>query len=258
MNEVTITKEGNLAIITIDRPEALNALNTKILKDLEKCIVELENDKEIYVVLITGSGRAFVAGADISEMFEYSSIEGKEFSRYGNEVFYKLENMSKPTIAVINGFALGGGCELCMACDIRVASENAKFGLPETGLGVIPGFGGTQRLPRLVGSAKALELIYTAEVINADEAKEIGLISYIHPEKDLMEKAKILAKRICMNAQVAVRQGKRSIRIGMQSDMQTATAFEAEAFGVTFGTEDKKEGMRAFLEKRKEKHFIGK
>ena len=163
--------------------------------------------------------------------------------------------MSKPVIAAVNGFALGGGCELCMACDIRLASEKAKFGQPEVGLGITPGFCGTQRLPRIVGVAKAMELILTAKTIGAEEAKEIGLVSYVYPPEELLPEAIKLAEAICANAQIAVQESKRCIRMGMQADMHTAAAFEAEAFGVTCGTEDKNEGMGAFLEKRKEKHF---
>ena len=184
--------------------------------------------------------------------------EGKAFGAYGNSVFLKLENLTKPTIAAVNGFALGGGCELSMACDIRLASEKAKFGQPEVGLGITPGFGGTQRLPRIVGISKAMELILTAKVINAAEAERIGLVSAVYPPEELMDKAMELANAICANAPIAVAESKRCIRMGMQTDIATGSAFEAEAFGVTCGTEDKDEGMGAFLEKRAEKHFQNK
>lgn len=255
MSFVKIEKQGHIAIMTISRPEALNALSSAVLSDLSVAIDEVENDAEVYVAILTGEGRSFVAGADIAEMKEFSAIDGKRFAVHGGEVFLKLENMSKPVIAAVNGFALGGGCELCMACDIRLASEKAKFGQPEVGLGITPGFCGTQRLPRIVGIAKAMELILTAKTIGAAEAKEIGLVSYVYPPEELMPEAIKLAEAICANAQIAVQESKRCIRMGMQTDIHTAAAFEAEAFGVTCGTEDKNEGMGAFLEKRAEKHF---
>ena len=254
MSFVKVEKEGHIATLTISRPEALNALNSQVLTDLDAAIDQVEQDSEVYVVILTGEGRSFVAGADIGEMKGFSAIDGKRFAVHGGSVFLKLENLSKPVIAAVNGFALGGGCELAMACDIRLASEKAKFGQPEVGLGITPGFCGTQRLPRIVGVAKAMELILTAKTIGAAEAKEIGLVSYVYPPEELLPEAKKLAA-ICANAQIAVQESKRCIRMGMQTDMYTAAAFEAEAFGVTCGTEDKNEGMGAFLEKRAEKHF---
>lgn len=258
MSFVKVEKQGHIATMTISRPEALNALNSQVLIDLDAAIDQVEKDSEIYVAILTGDGRSFVAGADIGEMKEFSAIDGKKFAVHGGNVFLKLENMSKPVIAAVNGFALGGGCELAMSCDIRLASEKAKFGQPEVGLGITPGFCGTQRLPRIVGIAKAMELILTAKVIGAAEAKEIGLVSYVYPPEELMPKAVELAEAIAANAQIAVCESKRCIRMGMQTDMYTAAAFEAEAFGVTCGTEDKNEGMGAFLEKRTEKHFTNK
>lgn len=250
--------KGHVGIMTISRPEALNALNSQVLSDLDAAIDQAERNEEVYVVILTGDGRSFVAGADIGEMKEFSAIDGKRFGVHGGQVFLRLENLSKPVIAAINGFALGGGCELAMACDIRLASEKAKFGQPEVGLGITPGFGGTQRLPRIVGVSKAMELILTGKVIGAAEAKTIGLVSEVYPPEDLMDKAMELAEMICANAQIAVCEAKRCIRMGMQADIYTAAAFEAEAFGVTCGTEDKNEGMGAFLEKRAEKHFQNK
>ena len=188
----------------------------------------------------------------------FSARDGKKFGVHGGGVFLRLENLSKPVIAAVNGFALGGGCELAMSCDIRLASEKAKFGQPEVGLGITPGFGGTQRLPRIVGISKAMELILTAKVINAAEAERIGLVSAVYPPEELMDKAMELANAICANAPIAVAESKRCIRMGMQTDIATGSAFEAEAFGVTCGTEDKDEGMGAFLEKRQEKHFQNK
>ena len=224
MGFVKIEQQGHVGILTIDRQEALNALNSQVLNDLDAAIDEVAANDEIYVVILTGAGRSFVAGADIGEMRDLTSIEGKKFGVHGGSVFLKLENMPKPVIAAVNGFALGGGCELAMACDIRLASTKAKFGQPEVGLGITPGFAGTQRLPRIVGISKAMEL----------------------------------ANAICANAQIAVQESKRCIRMGMQTDIATGSAFEAEAFGVCFGTEDQTEGMSAFLEKRAEKHFQNK
>ena len=255
---VKLERQGHVGVMTISRPEALNALNSQVLTDLDAAIDQAEKDGEIYVVILTGDGRSFVAGADIGEMKEFSAVDGKRFGVRGGNVFLRLENLSKPVIAAINGFALGGGCELAMACDIRLASEKAKFGQPEVGLGITPGFGGTQRLPRIVGVSKAMELILTGKTIGAQEAKAIGLVSEVYPPEELMGKAMELAEMICANAQIAVCQSKRCIRMGMQTDIATGAAFEAEAFGVTCGTEDKNEGMGAFLEKRTEKHFRNK
>ncbi len=258
MSFVNFEQQGAVAILTINRPEALNALNSQVLSDLDEAITKVEASDNIHAVVLTGAGRSFVAGADIGEMKGFSAVDGKKFGVHGGGVFLRLENLSKPVIAAVNGFALGGGCELSMACDIRIASEKAKFGQPEVGLGITPGFGGTQRLPRIVGISKAMELILTAKVINAAEAERIGLVSAVYPPEELMGKAMELANAICANAPIAVAESKRCIRMGMQTDIATGSAFEAEAFGVTCGTEDKNEGMGAFLEKRAEKHFQNK
>ena len=255
---VRYEKQDNIGILTINRPEALNALNSTVITELEQVIAQVEQEEkagELGCLILTGEGRSFVAGADIGEMKGFSSIDGKNFGVHGGQVFLKVENLSKPVIAAVNGFALGGGCELAMSCDIRLASEKAKFGQPEVGLGITPGFAGTQRLPRIVGISKAMELILTAKVIKADEAKAIGLVSEVYPPEELMDKAVELANAICANAQIAVQESKRCIRMGMQTDIATGSAFEAEAFGVCCGTADKDEGMGAFLEKRAEKHF---
>ena len=252
---INLEVKEHVAVLTVNRPEALNALNTAVLEELDKAIDAVEANDEVYAAILTGEGRSFVAGADIAEMKGFSAVDGKKFGVHGGGVFLKLENLSKPVIAAVNGFALGGGCELSMACDIRLASEKARFGQPEVGLGITPGFGGTQRLPRIVGVSKAMELILTAKTIKADEAKAIGLVSEVYPAEELMDKAMELANAICANAQIAVCESKRCIRMGMQTDIHTGSAFEAEAFGVTCGTEDKNEGMGAFLEKRAEKHF---
>ena len=235
----------------MNRPEALNALNDQVLRDLDAVLDQVEENEEILVAVITGAGRSFVAGADIGQMSTLTAAEGKKFGALGNRVFLKLENLSTPTIAAVNGFALGGGCALSMACAIRVASEKAKFGQPEVGLGITPGFGGTQRLPRIVGTANAMELILTAQTINAARALEIGLVSHVYAPEELMDKAMELANAIAANAQVAVRQSKAAIRRGLQTDMTTGAAYESEAFGLCFATEDQKDAMKAFLNKEK-------
>ena len=243
--------KGAIAIITIDRPDALNALNLEVLAELEQAVGKAENDRDVCVLVITGAGRAFVAGADIAQMKDLTADEGRAFGEFGNRVFLRIESLAKPVIAAVNGFALGGGCELCMACDIRIASDKAKFGQPETGLGITPGFGGTQRLPRIVGLSKAKELIFTAQNIDAQEALRIGLVSRVVPGEELMDTALDLADKIAKNAQVAVRQSKAAINKGMQCGVETGAAFESQAFGLCFSTEDQKDAMTAFLNKSK-------
>ena len=255
MGFVKLEQQGHVGILTIDRQEALNALNSQVLSDLDAALDQVEANEEIYVVILTGAGRSFVAGADIGEMKQFSSIDGRNFGIHGGNVFLKLENLSKPVIAAVNGFALGGGCEISMACDIRLASEKAKFGQPEVGLGIIPGFGGTQRMARIIGTGPAMELIYTADTIDANRALEIGMVNHVVPADQLMDEAMKLAEKICKNAQKAIRASKLAIRRGMDCDISTAVSYEALAFATCFGTEDQKEGMQAFLEKRKEKHF---
>lgn len=259
LNNVLLEKEGNIAMVTINRPKALNALNSETLKELDLVIANLEEDDSIYAVILTGAGeKAFVAGADITEMKDLNAIQGRKFSILGNKVFRRLENLEKPVIAAISGFALGGGCELSMACDIRIASEKAKFGQPETGLGITPGFGGTQRLARIVGLGKAKELIYTSAIIKADEAYRIGLVNKVVPLEELMNEAKAMANTIAKQAPVAVTLSKIAINRGMQVDIDTALSYEAEVFGECFSTHDQKEGMTAFVEKRSEKNFQNK
>lgn len=259
LKNVILEKENHLAIVTINRPKALNALNSETLKDLNTVIDDLENDSNIYAVIVTGSGeKSFVAGADIAEMKDLNEEQGKEFGTLGNKVFRRLENLNKPVIAAISGFALGGGCELAMSCDIRIASEKARFAQPEAGLGITPGFGGTQRLARIVGLGKAKEMIYTCAMVKADEALRIGLVNKVVPLESLMDEAKKMAATIIANAPVAVRLCKDAINRGMQVDIDQAIAIEAEDFGKCFATEDQKEGMTAFLEKRAEKNFQNK
>ncbi len=244
-------RDGGICVLTINNPATLNALNTCTLLELEDAITEIGKDNDIKVVVITGAGRSFVAGADISEMCEKSAAEGREFGRLGAKVFRNLELLEKPVIAAVNGFALGGGCELAMACDIRIASAKAKFGQPEVGLGIIPGFSGTQRLPRLVGPGKAKELIYTADVIRADEALAIGLVQKVTEPEELMDAAMEMAAKIASKAQIAVRLAKDAINRGTQTDIDTANSLENDLFGLCFSTEDQKEGMKAFLNKTK-------
>ncbi len=252
---VELTKKDNIAVITMNRPEALNALSKAVFADLEAVLDDVENDDDVYVVIITGAGRAFIAGADIGEMAPMNVAEGLAFSELGNRLLMRVDMMEKPTIAAVNGFALGGGCEMALACDIRIASEKAKFGQPEVGLGIIPGFGGTQRMARIIGTGAAMELIYTADTIDAQKAKEIGMVNYVVPAEELMDKTMEMAHKICKNAQKAIRVSKMAIRRGIDCDISTAVTYEALAFATCFGTEDQKEGMQAFLEKRKDKHF---
>lgn len=250
-NNVLFNKDDGVAIITINRPKSLNALNYETLKELDSALDRAEDDKDVKVVIITGSGeKAFVAGADIAEMRNMTPLEAKKFSEYGQSVFRKIETLSKPVIAAVNGFALGGGCELSMACDIRIASKNAKFGQPEVGLGIIPGFSGTQRLPRIIGTSKAKELIFTGEMINSDEAYRIGLISKVVELSDLIEESKKLAKTMMSKSQIAISLAKEAINKGMETDIDTGNAIEAEKFSLCFTTDDQKEGMNAFSEKR--------
>lgn len=251
MNNLLMEIENEIAVVTINRPKALNALNSETLKELKECFTDIESRRDIRAVILTGSGeKAFVAGADISEMVNASPKEGRAMSLLALEAFGKLENMPQPTIAAVNGFALGGGCEISMACDIRVAAENAKFGQPETGLGILPGFGGTQRLPRLIGKGRAKELIFTNDMIDANEAYRIGLANKVVPLADLMTYCKDMAKKILTQGTYVTWLAKSAINTGLDTDLLSGLKYEAELFGLSFSTADKKEGMTAFLEKR--------
>ena len=248
---VELEQRGHVGLITINRPEVLNALNLQVLDELDAMLDKVEDNKDIFVLVITGAGRAFVAGADIGEMANFSASEAKTFSRHGNSIMLRLTRLPRPVIAAVNGYALGGGCELAMSCDIRIGSDKAKFGMPEVGLGITPGFGGTQRLARMVGMSTATELVLTGRTIDAQEALQIGLINHLYPADQLLDKALELAQIIASKPQVAVRQAKQAIRIGTQIDMSSAIAFESEAFGLCFSTEDQKDSMQAFLNKEK-------
>ena len=249
--KLIIQDNGAVRVIKINNPEALNALNTAILKELDAAFTEVAEDNGILAVVLTGEGRAFVAGADISEMKSKNAIEGEIFGKLGASVFRKIELLPKPVIAAVNGFALGGGCELAMSCDIRLASTKAKFGQPEVGLGITPGFSGTQRMPRLIGMGKAKELIYTADIIDVAEAYRIGLVNHVYEPEALMEEAMKMAEKIASKAPIAVKNSKEAINRGIQTDMDSAVAIEAYLFGLCFASEDQKEGMTAFFEKRK-------
>lgn len=256
MEFIKYETEGQIALLTIDRPKALNALNSNVLEELEQAI-DAVDFQVVRVLIITGSGeKSFVAGADIAEMSNLTKEEGFAFAKKGNDIFRKIESLPIPVIAAVNGFALGGGCELSMACDIRICSENAVFGQPEAGLGITPGFGGTQRLARIIGIGRAKELIFSTSNIKADEAYRVGLVNHVYPVEELLPQAKKLASKIAANAPIAVRNCKKAINDGLQTDIDSAIVIEENLFGDCFETHDQKEGMGAFLEKRKEKNFI--
>lgn len=247
--KVGMPRDG-IRLLTINKPQSLNALDSEVLRELGSVVAETAADESIRVLIITGEGRAFVAGADISEMVSKDSMQGLAFGKFGAEVFRAIEQLPIPVIAAVNGFALGGGCELAMACDLRIASTKAKFGQPEVGLGIIPGFSGTQRLPRLVGPAKAKELVYTGEVIRADEALRIGLVNKVVEPEALMDEALALAEKIAAQAPVAVQLAKKAIDTGLQADIDTGIAIENDLFALCFSTRDQKVRMEAFLNKK--------
>ncbi|MBO5550609.1 MAG: enoyl-CoA hydratase/isomerase family protein [Lachnospiraceae bacterium] len=250
MGFVDYEVKGNYAVITINREKALNALNSEVLDDLDKVLDGIDLDT-VRAAVLTGAGeKSFVAGADIGEMSTLTKAEGEAFGKKGNDIFRKIETCPIPFIAAINGFALGGGCEISMSCDIRIASENAVFGQPEVGLGITPGFGGTQRLARLVGPGMAKQLIYTARNIKADEALRIGLVNAVYPAEELLGEAEKLASVIAGNAPIAVRACKKAINEGLELHMDEAIVLEEKLFGSCFESEDQKEGMANFLRKK--------
>lgn len=253
MEFVLYEQKGAVGIITINREKALNALNSTVLEEIDKTLdaVDLASTR---CLILTGAGqKSFVAGADIGEMSTLTKAEGEAFGKKGNDVFRKLETFPIPVIAAVNGFALGGGCEISMSCDIRICSDNAVFGQPEVGLGITPGFGGTQRLARIVGPGMAKQMIYSARNIKADEALRIGLVNAVYPQEELMAAAEKLANTIAKNAPIAVRNCKKAINEGLETDMDQAIVIEEKLFGDCFETEDQKYGMAFFLDKNKEK-----
>lgn len=244
--------EGDVAVIKINRPKALNAINADVLRELDEALDKVETDSAVRVLVLTGEGdKAFAAGADIAHMENFSALEGRRFSEEGQALFFRLERLSIPVIACVNGFALGGGTELAMACDFIYASENAKFGQPEINLGIIPGFGGTQRLSRLVGKAMAKELCMSGVIISAQEAKEIGLVNKVLPAENLWEGTMKTAKVLASKGKVSMRAAKRCIDRGFDLDVRSGCYLEADAFGMCMASPDGKEGMSAFLQKRK-------
>ncbi|MDR0885320.1 MAG: enoyl-CoA hydratase/isomerase family protein [Clostridiales Family XIII bacterium] len=247
---VKFSTDGAIATIVIDRQEALNALNGDVLSELSEVITEIEGNKELRAVILTGAGRSFVAGADIAVQSVMDVAAGREWGRYGSALFRRIEKLEIPTIAAVNGFALGGGCELALSCDFIIAGEKAKFGQPEVGLGIPPGFSGTQRLPRRVGVAKAKELIYTGSMIGAEEAVSIGLANKVVAQDELIAETTKIAAKIASNAPIAVKYSKAAIDRGIQSDIDSGIAVENELFAMAYATADQKEGMTAFLEKR--------
>lgn len=243
--------KDQIGYVTISRPKAMNAINSQVLDELYDLWAKVEKDDDVKVIIMTGEGKAFVAGADIAEMNSLDSIGGRAMIAKGHDVMNYMEQLEKPIIAAVNGFALGGGCELAMACDIRIASEKAKFGQPEVGLGIIPGFGGTLRLPRLIGKGPAKYLLMTGDMINAEEAYRLMLVEKVVPHEELMTACEELARKIMSNAPIAVGVAKKTVNTTYGIGLHTASAFEVEAFTSTFGSYDKTEGMTAFLEKRK-------
>jgi enoyl-CoA hydratase len=244
-------KKGAIAYVTVDRPKVLNALNMATMEELRIAFTAVRNDAEVRVAILTGAGeKAFVAGADIGELQKNDAIAGKEYTHRGQAVLELIENLGKPVIACVNGFALGGGCESAMACTLRLASENAKLGQPEVKLGIIPGYGGTQRLPRLVGKGIALQLLLTGEMITAQDAHRIGLVNEVVPQAELIARAEAIAQKIILNAPLAVQFAMEAVNRGMEMTQAEGLYLEATLFGICCATEDKTEGTKAFLEKR--------
>ena len=253
LENLKLDPENHVLIVTMNRPKALNALNNQTLDELQMVFDYVSKENDIYGVIITGEGRGFVAGADIVQMQPYRSEQGRDYASYAQATFNKIEALNKPVIAAVNGFALGGGNELAMSCDIRICSDNAVFGQPEVGLGITPGFGGTQRLARLVGMGMAKQLVYSALNIKADEAYRIGLVNAVYPQAELMENVLKLAGKIAKNAPIAVRNCKKAINDGISLPIEKAVEVEEKLFGDCFETHDQKEGMACFLSREKPK-----
>lgn len=252
MSFVLVETVDRIAHVTLNRPEKLNALNNEVFKELDLVFAELEHDAEVGVVLITGAGeKAFVAGADISELQGLDTAAARALSLRGHAVFQRIESLPKPVIAVVNGFALGGGCELALACHIRIASETAKFSLPEVNLGVIPGYGGSQRMPRLVGKGVALDMLLTGEMISAAEALRMGLVSRIAPQAELKDMAEKMARTILTRGPLALRSALSAVHEGFEMPLEQGLQYEAALFGLLAATQDMREGVSAFMEKRK-------
>jgi len=251
LENVLYEKKGAIAYVTLNRPKVLNALNQRTWQDLRAAFEDARDDADVRGVILTGAGdKAFIAGADISELAQVTAVQAERSSTYGQEVLNLVENLGKPVVAAINGFALGGGCETAMACTIRLATESARFGQPEVKLGVLPGGGGTQRLPRLVGKGRALQLILSGEMISAQEAYRIGLVNEVVPAADLIPRAEAILKQIFANAPLAVRYSLEAVNKGLETSQTEGLALEASFFGLCAGTEDKQEGTQAFLQKR--------
>lgn len=259
MSTVFCEINDNIAKVTISRPQALNALSTEVLKDLKVVLDKLDEDKNVYAVVLTGAGeKSFVAGADIAEMKDKDVSAASEYASFAHKLFLRIENFRCPWIAAVNGYALGGGCELALACDIRIASSKARFGQPETGLGITPGFGGTQRLPRLIGVGRAKEIIYTCRNVHADEALQIGLVNKVSEPESLLDDALNMAIKIAKNAPIAISQSKKAINEGIQLNVESALKLETELFSSCFKTEDQKMAMDAFLKKEPIEKFNNK
>lgn len=249
---IRIEKIEKILLVKISRPESLNALNKEVLKSLDEVFEKSKDDREIYGIIITGEGeKSFVAGADIKEFSNFTPIEAKDMSENGQKLFSKIENFPKPVLAAVNGFALGGGCELAMSCHIRIASKNAKFGQPEVNLGIIPGYGGTQRLPRIIGMGRALEIILSGKMIDAEEALRIGLVNKVVEQGELLEESKKILNQIIEKAPLAIELALKSVISGMEMSKEDGLKLEAANFSILFSTEDMKEGVSAFIEKRK-------
>jgi len=251
MQNVLLERDGHLAVVTVNRPKVLNALNMATMEELRTAFHEIKNDVGVRVVILTGAGeKAFIAGADIGELAQHDAVSAKQYTHRGQSVLNLIENLGKPVIACINGFALGGGCEIAMACTMRLASETARLGQPEVKLGIIPGYGGTQRLPRLVGKGIAMQLVLTGEMISGQEAHHIGLVNEVVPAASLIARAEAIAQKIIANPPLAVQYAMEAVNKGMEMTLGEGLYLEATLFGVACATEDKKEGTRAFLEKR--------